>query len=757
MKRRVVSYPTIAKASIISLLLIMIGWILWQIWGFDGNDQAVEVSATEQFSGYSGPLYKAVLPSEEAFQTMAENNQLKLTADRSTGHFQIIDKLTGDIWRSYPNPEHWQKETATGTWKNHLLSPILIEYVNASNYKSASVTAGLVENGGYLEEFQLKGDGFKVTFAFPKTQFKIPIEVTLHEDYVETKLMDDGIIEGELSLLNVKLYPLFGAEPSQGQEGYIMLPDGSGSLIHFDQNRIMPQLTYNESVYGPDQSYYSENTNRQRIAMPVFGMKSGEQAFLAIVSEGEYYANIYAAPGGSVGSSNWVTTEWQYRKRFFQSVSRSTGEGFYTYSGEAFEAASRSARYYPLTGDKSNYAGMAEKYRDYLMSEKGIEPLQTAAGQDIPLFLDIVGADAEKGLLFDSYLKVTTTDEATKLVNDIHALGISNMQVQYSGWQQEGYSSHGDYFPVDRRIGGNSGMRSFIEFAHSLNIPVYLTANYTRNTDGNGGFWWRRDGLRNLAGTVLEEQERGEEQKIRFVSPEYYEKEVYSDLADFKELGADGIYFENGIGEQVNTDFNTRYMADRSEVVEIQKNIFKQTKETLGSVIGSNSNFYLLDQSDHVHLLSSDYSYDVFVSESIPFAQIVLHGLRSYTLEWSNTRDEWQSGFLQNMEYGAYPSYILSGTNAENTRQSYSLWQYSLKYDNWTEHINSEYQKLNEALKEVQNRFITGHRTLASGVKETVYEGGYRILVNYNDKPYDSQDVYIPAQDFIVEKSGDSI
>ncbi|MGG1636950.1 DUF5696 domain-containing protein [Paenibacillus sp. NRS-1760] len=750
---RKINIKLVLKLLLFAVLLTGIGWFALVAVGLWGKPAAVAVDAVNPFETKGTVPYKAGLPVEANFEQIAESDQLLLLVDKASAHFQVINKATGKIWRSYPEPKYWEEETVPNTWKNNLTSPVIIEYVNAKNYKSSSVTAGLIENQGYLENLQVTENGFTVTFALPKVQLKIPIEVRLHKDYVETRILDEGIVEGALSLLNIKLYPLFGAQPSAGQEGYLLLPDGSGSLIHFEADRLMQQLTYNESVYGQDLSYYNENTGRQGITMPVFGLKSGDQAFVAIISEGESFANVYAAPSGAVGRSNWVTTEWQYRKKFFQSVSKSTGEGFYTYSGDKFITNARATRYYPLLPNKSDYAGMAEVYRNYLIQEQGVKPLETNK-KDIPLFVDIVGADIEKGLFADSYLKATTTEEATELVRSIYDSGIQHLQIQFSGWQQDGYSTHGGYFPVDKRLGGNKGMKSFISFAHTLDIPVYLTANYTLNTNGDDQFWWRRDGLRNLAGTVLEERGNEDQDAAKFVSPRFYEKVVSADLSSYKSLGADGIYFEDGIGKQVNTDFNSRYSASRAEVVDVQRSILNKSKEALGSLAANNVNFYALAQIDHVHRLTADYSYDVFISEAIPFAQIVLHGLRTYSLEWSNLRDEFDDELLRSIEYGAYPAYVLSGDKAADLKNSYSYWYYSLNYKDWIDHLRAEYAKTNEALAAVQEQFITGHRTLAPNVKETEYGSNYRIIVNYNQTDYSKDGIIVPAKDFVVIKGG---
>lgn len=752
MTGRRIAPQTVLQITITAALLTALGWLAWQLWNPWAKEEAA-VPAAALFETKGTTPYPAGLPDEEAFETAAENDKFQLLVNRATAHFQVVDKSTGKRWRSYPEPAYWADETAPDTRKKQLSSPIMIEYVNAQNYKSSSVTSGLIEHGGYLEQFRTTGNGFAVTFAFPKVQFKIPVEVSLHEDYVETRLFDEGIVEGELSLLNVKLYPLFGAQPSAGQDGYLLLPDGSGALIRFGKERIMPQLTYNESVYGEDLSYFNENTGRQRIAMPVYGLKSGDQAFVAIIAEGEAFANIYAAPSGSVGIANWVTTEWKYRKRFFQSVSRSSGAGFFAYSGDRFSADSRATRYYPLAPDKSDYVGMAEVYRSYLIEERGVTP-KPPAGPDIPLTLDIVGADTEKGLFFDAYLKATTTAEAAKLVRDVYELGIRNIRVHYAGWQQDGYSAHGGYFPVDKRLGGSDGMKAFIAEAHSLGIPVYLAANYTLNTNGDDGFWWRRDGLRNLAGTVLERVANPDQDTAVYVSPGFYERVVYDDLDEFAKLGADGVYFEDGIGQQVSTDFNSRYRASRADVVDIQRRILMRSREELGSAVANNVNFYALDQVDQVHRLTGDYSYDAFISEAVPFAQIVLHGLRPYTLEWSNARDEGTTEFLRAIEYGAYPAYVLSGDEAADMRRAYSVWYYSMNYKDWIGRIAEEYRRSNEALAAVQDRHITAHRTLAPGVKLTEYGGDYRIIVNYNDTEFRMDGVTVPARDFAVARRG---
>ncbi|SFT05237.1 DUF5696 domain-containing protein [Paenibacillus sp. BC26] len=694
--------------------------------------------------------FKSELPADGRFRQIAENVNLTLSADKETGHFRVVSKQTGKVWFSYPDPAQWPNETIGGAWKNNLLSPVIVEYMDLSNYKSASRTVGLVDEGGYVEDFKATENGFAVTFVLSKGSIKIPVEVTLKEDSVETTIRDEQIVEaGKFSLLNAKLYPLFGGQFSQGQDGYIFVPDGSGALIRFKTDRVLPQLTFNQPVYGYDGSFYFDQPNRQRLSIPVFGLKSGDQAFAAVITEGAEYANVFAAPSGSIGLSNWVTAEWQYRKRFFQSVSKSTDAGFFTYSEQRFEAPRRTVRYYLLPPDQSDYVGMAAKYRDYLTAGGALHPISEPK-KDIPLYMDIVGGDIEQGLLFDSYLTATTTKEAKELVASIYDRGVHDLVVQYSGWQQDGYSTHGGYFPAESKLGGSKGMRAFIDYAHTLDIPVYLTANYTINNNGDDGFWYRRDGQRDLSGNTLSARE-----DTWLVSPRFYSKVIASDLSEYKKLGADGIVFDGGgIGYQLNTDFNGRYAASRADGIGIQRDIFKQAKETLGSVSAVNANAYVWEGLKHIPRLADSYSFDVFVDEVVPFTQIVLHGAVTYTSEWANVRQESRTEFLRGIEYGAYPTYVFAAAPSDKLRHAYSIWYYSLNYRDWLDSLSEEYARANEALRDVQDKRIIGHRSISEDVKETTYEGGQRVIVNYGASAYAQGELRVPAQDFAVVKGG---
>lgn len=742
MKRQLTAF--IVTAGVTGLLLLGLLWLIQK--DAEGYTPAANQAPAEIAADASAPIEPG-LPDESRFTAAGESGSFRLWADAVTGHFKVESKASGRIWRSYPDPAYWGEETASGVWKTNFLSPVMLEYIDATNSKSQTKLTNWMEEKGVLEGYERLENGFRAVFHLTSSRFKIPVEVRLIEDYVEIKVIDGEIEEGAFSLLNLKAYPQFGAQPSKDKNGYLLLPDGSGALVRFDENRTGDKSVYRESVYGADLAFYNEMTSRNEIRMPVFGLKSGEQAFLGVMTEGEAYAKLFAAPAGSLGTSNWISPEWQYRIKFFQSTDREGTEGFYTFSKDRFEASSRSARYYLLEGEAAGYDAMASRYRQYLIEEKGLARLQPD-GEDIPFYADLIAADLQQGVLWDDYIVGTTTGQAEKLVSELGQAGIGSVTAIYHGWQKWGYSSYGGLFPADKRIGGNKGIKKLAEAVRGMGGRLLLAANYSLNNSGRGGFWHLNDGLRNLAGT-LQETEAGKQSGIPIVSPLYSFREAKDDLSAYKGLGVDGILFTGGLGSALHTDYNSRNRATRLEVQEGQRSVLNETAKALGFAAVEDAGLYALPEAGHIHRMADDYSYDLFADEAVPFAQIALHGLVTYTLEWGNLRDEYVEEYLRSAEYGAYPAYVFTAAPSERFKEAYSVWYYSLNYRDWIGTASEQYKKLNEALRGAQNQFIVKHRELAPGVKETVYENGLSVIVNYNDAPYRGSGFEVPAKDFI--------
>jgi hypothetical protein len=66
--------------------------------------------------------------------------------------------------------------------------------------------------------------------------------------------------------------------------------------------------------------------------------------------------------------------------------------------------------------------------------------------------------------------------------------------------------------------------------------------------------------------------------------------------------------------------------------------------------------------------------------------------------------------------------------------------------------VEESYQWLNNLLRPVKGAEIIGRETLAEGVVATTYSNGMELIVNYNQGPFTSGDLFINGQDAAIRE-----
>lgn len=693
------------------------------------------------------------LPLLEGFTEVAENENLVLRFDQVSGHFAVDDKRTGRTWLSYPDPQDWPNETIGGIWKDHLRSPLMLSTLDFSVFNSqAKVTNWIVEDGT-IENYEPIEGGVSLVYKFPQLNVDIPVQIRIQDDYVETKIINDGVVEGKNGLLWVRLFPFFAAEHSRGQEGYHFIPDGSGALIDFNRQGTAGNLIYKAPVYGSDWSFFSGNQSRLTVSMPVFGMKSDDSAYLAVIGEGAEYSDVMSSPAGAYSQYNWMGTEMRYRSLFRQITNRSRGTGFDKYPEEIRFGSDRQVRYYFLEPDQASYSGMANRYRQVLMEEQEYERIQPNG--DMPLHLTLIGGAQERGTFTNRYIPMTTSSQAMEIINSLYGSGVEKMQVNLLGWQKGGFSEFGTMLPVDNRLGGNDGLSQFIDFAHSLQIPVTYGVNYFLH-NGKGGFSERYHAMRDLSGTIIKYWDWGN-REMPIVSHGYAQEAISRDIEEMKKLNLDGItfgggyWYGEGLGQRLISDFNNRFGTNRTGSMEIQNQYFEMAKDAFDIVGGTSTKQFVNQHVDHIIYQSDDYSYDLFSSRAVPFIQIATHGLLTYSPEYVNERQEFGNQLLRDLEFGSAPAFLISKEPTDLLSRAFGISPFSTQFSDWETEAVRHYQIYNEVLGDVQDQFIVDHRQLAPQVFATTYENGKRVIVNHASTPYRNDGITVEARSYTIE------
>jgi hypothetical protein len=564
-----------------------------------------------------------------------------------------------------------------------------------------------------------------------------------------------------LPLLTFTLLPYFGAAYLD-QEGYIFVPDGSGALIHLNNGKTTASI-YSQPVYGDDLSLGPREMPiaRTQNHLPVFGLKQGSQAFLAVIEEGEALARIQADIAGKLHSYNVVYPQFTLRPSVMSIVRR--------YQSRMYQGDIR-VRYVFLEGEDADYVGMAHAYQDYLRREFGLQPLPKH--EHIPFFLDMIGAINVNrpilGIAWEVTEPLTTYQQAGQILTALEASGIKTVSLRYLGCLEDGIKH---VYPAEARLekvlGKLSELESLAERLNASNGRLYLGVNFINVYPRTfyRGFRPTKDGARFLDGLLAKNYSydaatgRYRPDDYRFIlSPKVLEPLVDSFFASLKVDKISGVApLEMGL--QVNSDFRSAadQTVDRQQAVGIVGDVLRKMKETYeANLIVEGANAYALPYADAVVQMPMDSTNYNIVDETVPFYQIVLHGFVDYTGRPINLAGDDPVYKLKLVETGALPYYQWSFADSTAVKGTEYEHLYSLHYGDWLADAGSFYAAADAVLGPVRAERIVDHRQVAENVYMTVYENGAAILVNYNRAPVEIDGVRVEALGFrLVWGSGE--
>ncbi len=717
-------------------------------WGF-GEEEVEEVEEEEEpkFAPDGIPL---------GYDLVAENSGLELFIDAENAQLIVRDKATKYIWRT--NPEFDEENSMVAElWLKHMNSQLIIEYTDMKR-RTAKTTNNVNEQAVITYEPIPKG--VRVVFDMQALGFIVPVEYRLGEGYLEARIPDEGIQEnGEFLLVTLDLVPFFGAAMNT-EEGYMLIPDGPGAIVEFKENNPSYNRSFQEMAYGPNSRALSANIWEHTLSMvsgkrpvpgPYFGLKSGNQAFLGLATDGEFDVQITASPPGIVMGIDMyrASAQFQLRKRYTARLSRSR-------SVESIESkridTDRAVRFYLLKDEDASYVGMANVYRDYLKQKYNVVGRLNMDENDVaPLHLRIMCGALKDGMVFDTLVDMTTFKEAQTIVERLLAMGITNMDVTLVGWMKNGVDGIlPRHWPPESILGGTDGLKQFISWAKSKNINVYLEDVFHNAEQKNGGFSTATDVVRDAS-----KQPIGRGNSFMLSPLALYSKFVPKALPNFEELGVHGLNLKNW-STTLPYDRNPYYEGERKDSAMARLAIARMIQQKLGGVIVQGSNLYFLAVTDAIYDAPVDPSTHVFIDYAVPFFQIVVHGLVPCYGYPGNLRNDPRREFLRMIEWGSLPTFELTYDNSSRLRDVpvyFSL--FSSQFEDWLDVVKEEYDAVNVKMGWLQRLTIVDHGRLDDEVFQTTYEDGTRVIVNYRDKAFTTADqITVPALDYRVIEGG---
>ncbi len=594
------------------------------------------------------------------------------------------------------------------------------------------VTYLITDNGAWFDNigFGATDEAYK-SAAEGNILYKVTVTYSLRDGCFYADIDWANLGNSDDVLLNLGFLEYFGAYVTAAEGDYILVPDGSGALINTASTEKVAPVDI--AVYGND---ISGGTDMSSV-VPAYGMKSGNDAFAAIIEHGDAAARITANKAENDSEYNRVGPV------FTVSQSMSDEENLY-YSEFAYnDGATVCFRF--LSGSNANYAGMAAACREQLIRNHTLSTRSVEVTEYMPVLVNVMGA-AAKDKFMASNKKLTKFSEAVDILGRIKAKGINNVYLRYSGALDGGLNEKNasGASPLSS-LGGMSGVKELDSYAASLNFSVFYDVAVISSTSSDSSAIYSVNGSRYKIKTpdILTSSGfsvKNDERYIWGVST--LEDTVLDVLKRFNELDSSG-YCITDAGKLAYTDIANEI--DRQTAIKtIAEGIAPLS--TSNNVMIKGGNFYLLKNADVISELPMKCSREESAAYvSVPFVQIILHGIVEFSYDNINLAADSKTAILRCVEYGAIPGYVMTNNNFETS-------------DNYTSKFSADsllnasmydtYSAVSGVLNDLRGSRITNHYQVSDGVYCTEYESTTRIYVNYTKESVTVSGITVEPMNF---------
>ncbi|MBR4235500.1 MAG: hypothetical protein IKR85_05490 [Clostridia bacterium] len=663
----------------------------------------------------------------------------------------FLDKLTpedADVIQTYY--KYYDDEDA---WR--------IKSKGRNNYKT--ILKYMDEVGYTPEDLALdNADGGISTETTVKPKFKIVLAYELSDDGLIVSMPVERIeFLAAFPLYEVDVLPHFGLV-SQNEEGFVLLPDGSGALMRF-QNDYNSRSEYSIPVYGLDWAVASDTLSTgqyqyELAALPVFGMKDGASAYLAEISSCAEKATLKYHPAGTYFPRNEVYATFRMINKDSVYLSGSDNSSKVILFETSLADADFKISYHFLENG-SGYTEMAALYRSILYEAGVLRELDSGAGASV--LIETVGAVLSKknklGVSYEGLTAATAYDANRQIAEELMAGGVGSVDMRLIGWFNGGvYHAYPGRLKLDSVLGGKEKWLDLLDWAQEAGVGIYPDVDFQRFPEGSGGFRPARDSAFRLDGheamysilsraLLLEKYDIGlTPSSLYLLSPARFRRETEAFIKSYAGLSSGALSLRS---TRVYSDFNKKGMTSRTNALSMLR---RQLEMLSGEyeLMADSACLYCFPYASVLCGVPVDSSHYRIADETVPFMQLVLHGaVKMYTSSLNLTSDSARTA-LRAIEYGVLPCYQVTYEASSVLKNSEYQDNYASGFGTWRDEIIACASASGQALDGLVGMKMTGHRMVTDNVYATTYENGVTVYVNYNAYDVKAGDIVIGACSF---------
>lgn len=646
-------------------------------------------------------------------------------------------------------------------------SLITVEYYDNDKIKYIS-SASEEDAESVLNKLSERQFCLEVSFRSP--QVKMNVYVTLGDESIDYFIPYEEMTgDGLNKLAAVEITPFLGASGGRMNvmnpetmewetvdnymvPGYVLVPDGSGSLIRFMDNTAVFN-PYEGDVYGKDYATettytytYHDDVPVKDPVMPVFGIAhgDGQMAFAAWANEGAEYLDIIVNTDGTRSTNyTWAYPRFELNVNYYK-VYDEQGSGFFTQMDDIYQY-NIDMTYSFLFGDGSDgtpaadYTGMARVYREYLIDQGELTPLESFQ-EEIPIRLDFIMADSESGIVGNTQVDVTRTQDVEEILDQVMEKGITNINSGLIGWQKKGESLTKPYkMRFSGAIGSKKDFKNLIESFAEKGVDISLSRDMITVNKQMTGYY--NTAVKCISNWYLSIDKS-------WILPENPPTYLFSyatpqKTADWTRRLADSVSgFSNSLTltempHVLTSNWNRDgVVTSLTEAIELYRNTLEEVgEETVLNL--ENPNMYLWKYTDRYLQMPVGSSQFIFETDAVPFLEMVLHGTMEMYAPYANFSFYTQDCILRMIDYNLSPAFILSKDPSYKLSDTFSANFYSTEYTLYEDLIQDVYGQINGALSQVQGYEWTDRYVPENGVVINTYRKGEEIkyiIINYTEK-----------------------
>lgn len=530
----------------------------------------------------------------------------------------------------------------------------------------------------------------KIVFDFSTHGITIPLDISfVDENSFKISIVANDIVDTYNKLVDITLLPYFGAAGIQ-DEGYILIPDGSGAAVEFNNGKSS-YGTSKYSIYGKDamdmKDYYVVDSNS--LNLPMYALMYGGEtpaSLVAYVNKGEALSSLNLSVSDSNCPYNTAYFTFNYRPYTLTTILDRTSKAqkFYIASKEAIRDEIFEISYSYFSAEKANLKSVSEYVSNKIFGDRDKKESKS------------------QNLYFDMYLSVYTqvytagiphnTNVALTSLDDCHKMAekFKDSVMLLRGLDEYGANSGNidTKFKISRKIGDYNDYCALSEISE-----IYNLCEFSQFKKDKLGYSKLFDSARSVTGeTILKHSYNPatllSDETFNLISPIKIKTAVDSYMKSIdKKTNVKGLA-PLSIG---NSPYTDNMNLNRQDTQIVFTETFEKIKSSNCNLLLNNPDGYAFGYADKIINLPTKSSGQSLIDYDIPFIQMVVRDFVDYSSEPINISGNMHKSILDAAKTGSNLCFALTSTDYKTLKETELDYLYGTDYSKLENVISDTY------------------------------------------------------------------